>query len=108
MRLIDADALMEQTQFRLPLDNYIAEIYDECVRIHRENIEEAPTIDAVPVRHGYWITKQTSIGCEYTVCSSCQTDFKFKTNTGTLARLDMRGQNYCPNCGADMRGTEDE
>ena len=50
MRLIDADALLEQTQFRLPLDNYIAEIYDECVKIHRENIEEAPTIDAVPVK----------------------------------------------------------
>ena len=50
MRIIDADALMEQTQFRLPLDNYIAEIYDECVKIHRENIEEAPTIDAVPVK----------------------------------------------------------
>lgn len=48
-RLIDADALLEQTQFRLPLDNYIAEIYDECVKIHRENIEQAPTIDAVPV-----------------------------------------------------------
>ena len=49
MRLIDADALLEQTQFRLPLNNYIAEIYDECVKIHRENIEQAPTIDAVPV-----------------------------------------------------------
>ena len=49
MRLIDADALLEKTQFRLPTDNPIAEIYAECVAIHRENIEEAPTIDAVPV-----------------------------------------------------------
>lgn len=49
MRLIDADALLEQTQFRLPVDNLIAECYADAVRIHRENIEEAPTIDAVPV-----------------------------------------------------------
>lgn len=48
MRLIDADALLEKTQFRFPTNNPIAEIYAECVRIHRENIEEAPTIDAVP------------------------------------------------------------
>ena len=48
-RLIDADALLEQTQFRFLTNNPIAEIFADCVRIHRENIEEAPTIDAVPV-----------------------------------------------------------
>ena len=99
MRLIDADALLEQTQFRLPLDNYIAEIYDECVKIHRENIEQAPTIDAVPVVHGRWEKSQYS---GYLVCSACRdvyVDDRW---------LNNKKWNYCPNCGADMRGTEDE
>lgn len=44
MRLIDADALLEQVQFRLPNGGVIA----DCVEITRRLIETAPTIDAVP------------------------------------------------------------
>ena len=28
----------------------------------------------------------------------------FRTDKGTLAKLDMRGMLYCPNCGARMDG----
>lgn len=49
MRLIDADALAEKVQFRLPIDNYNAEVISSCVNITRRLIENAPTIDAVPV-----------------------------------------------------------
>lgn len=93
MRLIDADALIEQLnpeyletrklieQGETHLDN-LAEGYTEIYRL----IKAAPTIDAAPVRHGQWI--YGTCGC-YKLCSSCDnlSDFYF---------------DYCPNCGAKM------
>lgn len=55
----------------------------------------------------YWIIYKTAIGNEYTVCSNCETDFTFKTDKGTFAKIDMRGMNYCPNCGAKIECEDD-
>ncbi len=38
---------------------------------------------------------------EMIVCSECQEEFSYDAETG------VRNYNYCPNCGADMRGAED-
>ena len=48
-RLIDANALLELVQFRLPIDNQNAEVIAGCVNITRRLIENAPTVDAVEV-----------------------------------------------------------
>ena len=48
-RLIDANALLELVQFRLPIDNKNAEVIAGCVDITRRIIENAPTVDAVEV-----------------------------------------------------------
>ena len=48
-RLIDANALLELVQFRLPIDNQNAEVIAGCVDITRRLIENAPTVDAVEV-----------------------------------------------------------
>jgi hypothetical protein len=64
------------------------------------------SIPAADVREnvkGEWVVHKTKIGNEYTTCSNCKIDFSFRTDKGTLAKLDMRGTNFCPNCGADMR-----
>ena len=58
-------------------------------------IKEAPTVDAVEVVHGHWYKAPHH---PYR-CSNC----------GEMALLDMYGEshyrsNYCPNCGAKMRG----
>jgi len=45
----------------------------------------APTVDAVPVRHGKWMVTPTHIKC-----SECGESFM------------LFPQNYCPNCGARM------
>ena len=45
-RLIDANALLELVQFRLPIDNQNAEVIAGCVNITRRLIENAPTVDA--------------------------------------------------------------
>ena len=54
-------------------------------------IEEAPTIDAEPVRHGHWVGKPIA-GYATVRCSVCGD--VFRENTGRW--------NYCPNCRAKM------
>lgn len=84
MRLIDADELME--------------LYDGCdglsvpIAVVRQNIEDAPTIDAEPVRHGYW----AHLGGDEWYCSNCG-DVIF-----TEGSWEAPTSNYCSNCGAKM------
>lgn len=63
--------------------------------------ELAPTVDAVPVVHGRWDDSQSEIigGLYHEVreCSECGWTYDMVIEF-----------NYCPNCGANMRGTEDE
>ena len=67
-----------------------------------EDIEALPSADVAPVRHGLWEARAIPrsdpdgdwIALEYH-CSLCN-------------RLEYRKENYCPNCGADMRGSNDE
>lgn len=72
MRLIDADKL----------DFSYCDNEFDCIFV----VDKAPTIDAVPVRHGHWID---GICGAYKICSVCDqiSDFDF---------------DYCPNCGAKM------
>ena len=48
-RPIDANSLLEKVQFRLEIDNPVAEIVNGCVDITRLLIENEPTVDAVEV-----------------------------------------------------------
>lgn len=60
--------------------------------------QEAPAVDAEPVRHGWW----GRFGKTHyrIVCSDCKfpTPFKKQANGYHLAWKS----NYCPNCGAKM------
>ena len=98
MRLIDADAL--KAWFFRPYSN--EESY--CNMDVAKAIDDAPTIDAVPVRHGEWIHSvavqgTTSGGVTYYhgyTCSVCG---------GLMGR---KGDAYCYNCGARMDGERRE
>ena len=59
----------------------------------RKLIEDAPTVDAKPVVRGRWISLEPEIGLFE--CSKCG---------HKILRAEC---NYCPNCGADMRGDQD-
>lgn len=91
MRLIDADALLEQ------LDRYVVLAADDV----RSKIKCAPTVDAEPVRHGKW-EKHLIEREEYLyykiVCSCC----------GGKPLYDEYGSphhsDYCMHCGAKMDG----
>ena len=88
-RLIDANALLELVQFRLPIDNQNAEVIAGCVNITRRLIENAPTEDAVEVVHGRWMNVQNGKG----ICSNCN-------RLDSIDNLAI----YCRYCGAKMDG----
>ena len=60
----------------------------------KKMMQNAPTVDAVEVVHGWWEHKKHKLfGNTYDyVCSVCGCDY-------ALAEY-----NYCPNCGAKMKG----
>lgn len=55
-------------------------------------IQEMPTVDAVPVRHGRWVMKEGELAF-WDECSECARKI--------LHRIPH--YDFCPNCGADMR-----
>ena len=99
MRLIDADALKEKICNNVyPITDFFnSRDYGMFWTGGIEKaIDEAPTIDAEPVRHGKWIYKefeQSKVG--YYECSEC----------GYVA-FNEKSCHYCYNCGAKMEGEE--
>lgn len=83
-RLIDADALE-------PSEIYMN--YGFTRIVYMDDIDEMPTIEAEPIRHGKWIYVKGSNGKDYRKCSEC---LHTQEITGLL--------NYCPCCGARMDG----
>lgn len=83
MRLIDADALFHGQKLIVVKE----EAYD-AVRYIFDQIDNAPTIEAEPVRHGRW----DEVGI-LTFCSECG---------WTKHIMEEREYEYCPNCGAKM------
>lgn len=115
VRLIDADALKASFEEDGHLSSYIEEF-----------IDNAPTIDAEPVRHGQWVLEahDERMNCRWNVtaeCSECCDDRKeiwagfFPDVPPSIARYvalesaeSVKLSNYCPNCGAKMEGAKDD
>jgi hypothetical protein len=102
MRLIDADALY----FKVYIPDDLSGTVEYPRSVMWEDIEKAPTVDAVPVVHGRWeeSTSVDHIGriIEHGIdCSVCDSVFKDKSRE-VVKRWKERFE-YCPFCGADMR-----
>ena len=82
MRLIDADALIEE-----------ALTEGACGYVDALQIAIAPTVDAVPARYGQWECQKP--------CPVCGED-RFKGLDADIW-ADWEPP-YCPNCGAKMNG----
>lgn len=98
MRLIDAD-IMRTDWLENGQNEYV---YDTNAVLN--SIDEQPTVDAEPVRHGKWINKKRwSMGKwhKWLECSECNyQDY----NLETYEAIPFTGpSNYCPNCGAKMK-----
>lgn len=94
MRLIDADALMEngiKVEFGYNYDGLIL----IPMRDVRRSIDNAPTVDLEPVRHGRWVKSGYACGESEWTCTECGNK-EWRTSTGRLK--------WCPLCGAKMDG----
>lgn len=87
--MIDADELKEVAHEMIQEDPEAFNGGYSYDAVTVEEIDEAPTIEAVPVVHGEWIAQDE--GLTKFMCSIC----KGKNYGGH--------EKFCPNCGADMR-----
>ena len=97
-RYIDADALIN----RLDTDEYGMRLPKAVVGLTKVLLDDAPSIDIEPKR-GEWVkrTHNTLIAqVNFAYCSECGQPIMHE-HTRPL-------WNFCPNCGADMRGKDDE
>lgn len=90
MRLIDADALIPMIKYATTdseIGVYPIKIGFDAIK---KVIDEMPTIEAEPVKHGKWIYKVFQNGIGYFMCSEC-----------CYASWSDE-YNYCFDCGAKM------
>ena len=71
-----------------------ADGWDKAINAAIRIVEQLPSADVSPVRHGYWIEQ-----CEESLysCSACGAEWA--TIEGTPKENDM---DFCPHCGAKM------
>ena len=102
MRLIDADSLMKalngvEVEWYMDDHGVIGDTYDTSTVV--DIIAAQPTIEAEPVKHGWWeekfFTNDRQRVCSVCHCTARQPSY----DKGETALF-----NYCPNCGAKMDG----
>ena len=101
-RLIDADALKETVRAQdYILKDWLNTIDKGMFTVGiMYAIDEQPTVDAEPVKRGMWTfirLTDKDYGHKAKECSSCGSTF-----------FDTKQWNYCPNCGAYMKGIGDD
>ena len=117
MRLGDLDALKAQIQqdydiFKDSINQLDIARRDELINVIAR-IVNAPTVDAVPVKHGYWKYNGLTFGlkdgdecCDEYVCSECGKG-NMVIPPGSFDRKNKKIR-YCFNCGAKMDGGTDD
>lgn len=89
-RLIDAEVLLKKLDW---LEEYDYIEFDAVKR----TVDEVPTVDAEPVRHGRWQRERNPMRYQVVpyvfVCDQCGTAFEYETP-------------YCGECGAKMDEVE--
>ena len=103
-RYIDADALIEYLKkmwARWDEDDWYEAQAKDAMKDDIEIVNKQPTVDAVPVVHGEWVSEWDR--CDFIVrCSACGEIALFKGDG------DHAYSPYCPNCGAKMDGKEND
>ena len=102
MRLIDADALIERCERIASIDyNKFASTlsWAHAYETFIIELEDAPTIEAEPVRHGEWVRTHAfhSIDEHKHICSCCGFQMYMTKRVKEMYK-------YCPKCGAKMDG----
>lgn len=81
------------------------EINDIIMRVKSQYHRQSKiTATMAEPKRGKWITHKSTYGKNYTTCSNCNSEIALELKYGLLERLDMSDTNFCPYCGADMKG----
>lgn len=100
MELIDRHALLKNV-YDNPPEKATMTHAEWC----RKCIYEAPKVDAKPIRYGRWVYDETIGGMKHYYCTSCK-----ERDPGNECFADenqILWFEFCPKCGADMRGCEE-
>ena len=95
----EMDVREKQSSEKRLIDYYYLAEKIECPGeplVYWNDIEAAPTVDAVEVVHGRWVSVPHKLA---RVCSVCNRDEPYK-----FADIDADVYDYCPHCGAKMDG----
>lgn len=102
MRLIDADKI-GLTDFEIiQCDGD----YKRGLALLIEKLNNAPTIEAEPIKHGHWVLVSNSEPYNEYVCSVCGTK-ALGFIGGSEMWYCLFKPHFCPNCGAKMDGVEE-
>lgn len=109
-KLIDADALKEQIESHVTTMSVCQNKDERCgmVRMKEtciEDVENAPTVDAVPVVHGRWTERHVDYVSDCAIdevqTAKCSVCGLYHT---TPYLYSFKDYNFCPSCGARMGG----
>lgn len=101
VRYIDANKLQEAFEKIADEPDYMheGENWQTGIYLAGTIADKQPTADVEEVKHGEWKIETDNYGCEYVMCSVCEKEYYPIDEDMPCTAL-----NYCPNCGADMRG----
>lgn len=94
MRLIDADELIKQACRSTEWSHG-----EHPMVIETDDIDDAPTVDAEPVKHAHWIEHRTNSGNMHYKCSHCGKEVAYP--------YAKKRWKYCIECGANMDEEEE-
>ena len=68
-------------------------------------INQFPSVDAAPVRHGHWIYHMDNVFPNDSTqeCSYCHEELRLR-GVGVTEYFGPCNENHCPTCGAKMEG----
>lgn len=99
-RYIDADLIQYEPMLR-PQGNGN---YEDCEIAYRDEIDNIPTADVRENVKGEWIEDNPREKSMMWRCSVCGRIAYYPTIGKRKSYKKHCGYNFCPNCGADMRG----
>lgn len=103
MRIVDADEIVHEANKCILLalssltDNRRKAFFVSTCKLIKDTVEDAPTVDAVSVRHGKWVAEKYNDNLYVPCCSECNVSV-------TLTPCKLK---FCPNCGAKMDRGDD-
>lgn len=112
MRWINADAEVEVTIFDEQYDDHMIKRMTVEEMLDRYTNDGCSTLFCNPPperKKGRWITETISSYTYRTYCSVCNNNAPelFMSDDYCEAYGEIKPTNYCPSCGADMRGEQE-